>query len=184
MEIVISDSVVKKIEEFAEKRTGGSADLYKSRGESRKEKVFNDIVIGCLGEYGVYQHLKSLGRKCSKPDLKIYKRGEKSFAADLSSEDLDVHVKSQSTASAKRYGDSYLCQRHDKLVSEPKETDLMAFTCVDLESNTVTLLGFTFATEILRCGLWDECRVPSYRRTKVALYLTNFEEYGILRDKL
>ena len=85
-EIKISDYYMKKIVKFANERVGLSKDLYAKRGESKVEKMIHDIIIGTMGEFAVYQLLKSQGLKCSKPDLTIYETKNKSFDSDLKCE--------------------------------------------------------------------------------------------------
>lgn len=181
MKIKISNYIYDKVVKFADERLGGSKGLYNYRGKSTDNKLKNDIITGALGEYGIQQYLKSLKYKCSKPDLKIYARGEKSFDADLTCDDLNIHVKSQSIQSFKRYGASWLVQRSDKLYKEPKTIDVFAFTNVNLETKEVEILGFVYATDIKDNDLFGECKVPSFRHSKVALYLTDFEGYNIIK---
>ena len=184
MDIKISDYYMKKINKFAADRLADSSGLYKSRGESRVDKIVEDIVVGTMGEFAVYKVIKALGLKCSKPDLTIYEKSKKSFKADLFSDNFNIHVKSQSTASAEKYDYSWLCQRSDSLYKKPGETDIFAFCCVDLDSQTVTFLGFCYASDVKLYELWRECKIPYFRRTKVALYLSEFADYDILNFEL
>jgi len=188
MKIKISKYIYGKIEEFAQKRIQGSKNLYTYRGEKNNDKMINDIIVGTLGEYGVYQLISKQGLKCTKPDLKIYTTKRKSFAADLfasnSKHDFSVHVKSQSLESEKRYGRSWLFQRSDSLVNAPELCDYMAFTNVDLETREVELLGYVSGVDIGESNLWGECRVPRYRHSKVAVYLDDLEPEGIVKAKL
>ena len=180
-----SKYVENKCVEFAESRMVLSANLYKWRGEKNLGKMQEDIMVGTLGEYGVANYVRSeLGRSCSRPDLKIYENKRKSFDADLTSEDLIIHVKSQSSKSIKRYGKSWLLQRKDKLVSNPKSNEYFAFTSVDVDTNLVTVLGFVHCRLIKDLKLYGECKVPRYRHSKVALYLDDLEPYGIIEKGL
>ena len=173
-----------KIRKFAEDRVAGSKDLYANRGESRVDKMIDDIVCGTMGEYAVYKLLRAASLPCTKPDLTIYETKKKSFSADLFSGELNIHVKSQTVFSAERYGYSWLCQRSDPLYRQPKEHDIMAFCCVDLEARVVTFLGFVKAFDIKKYDLWSNCKVPMFRRTKIALYLEHFSDYGIVKKEL
>jgi len=180
--VKISPYTNKKIQKFASDRLSGSKGLYAYRGESREYKIKQDIVVGTAGEYGIYNHIKNLGYKCSKPDLTIYESKRKSYDEDLHADGFDIHVKSQSTESSKRYGNSWLFQRSDSLVQNPSDSDILAFTCVDDASMIVTILGYATAEDILMNCLWEECKVWSYRKTKVALYLPSLQEAGILKS--
>lgn len=172
MKVEISDYMYQKCKEFAIKRCKGSSDIYARRGESRTEKMIEDIVIGTTGEYAVQKYFKDKGYYCSKPDLTIYDKKRKSFDADLFVTNGDtkykIHVKSQGETSRKRYGSSWLLQRRDKLVSEPKEDEFFAFTCV--KGKEVEILGIVACKDIVDNDLLSECRVPRYRHSKVALY--------------
>ena len=97
---------------------------------------------------------------------------------------IEVHVKSQSLKSEKRYGQSYLFQRSDKLVSSPKVEDVMAFTTVDVKNESVEVVGFVNSKIMADLKLYGECEVPRYRHTKVAVYLKELEPYGIIMAEL
>jgi len=165
-------------------RLRGSKGLYNQRGKSSDYKLLTDIIAGCMGEYAVYKHLKSSGIECSKPDLKIYGKGEKSFDSDLKSGESNIHVKSQTIQSVKRYGNSWLLQRSDPLYKSPTDNDILAFTEVNVEDQVVDIIGFCNATDIADNELWAECKVPRFRRTKIALYLVDFSCYDIIRAEL
>ena len=130
--------------------------------------------MGSVGEYGVYKHLQSNGIDVCKPDLKIYEARNKSFDADLFNDDVKIHVKSQSVASAKRYGNSWLLQRSDRVTKDPGANEYFAFTNVD--GRDVTILGIVKCRDIIKKELLDECKVPSYRHSKYALYWNHIAE--------
>jgi hypothetical protein len=173
MIVNIKKRTFNKCERFAVKRVTGSSDLYAYRGEPRKEKLVNDILVGALGEWAVEAHLASMGYECTEPDMKIYKTRGKSFDADLYVDDIEIHVKSQGMVSVKRYGNSWLLQRNDKIVSEPKENQLFAFTNVDVENRIVDILGYCWAKDMV----YGECKVWAYKKTKVAIYLKDIEDF-------
>lgn len=173
MIVKLSDALIKKCEEFAVERITGSKSLYTYRGETRKDKMIEDVIIGTLGEWAVEAHISSMGYDCTEPDMKIYEKRRKSFSADLYVDDIEVHVKSQGVISAKRYGHSWLLQKHDKIVSDPQDNQIFAFTKVDLKAKEVDILGYCWAKDME----YGECKVWSYRKTKVAIYLDDVEDY-------
>lgn len=180
-----SKYVKNRVKKFAEDRITISSNLYKWRGEQSQNKMVEDIIVGTLGEYAVQNYLsKELGRPCTRPDLKIYDKRNKSYSADLTSGDLKIHVKSQSCKSVKRYGLSWLFQRKDKLVSEPKDNEYIAFCSVDSDTYEVTIVGFVHPAHLKELELWGECKVPMYRKTKVALYLEELDPYGIVLNNV
>lgn len=179
--IEVSQYFYNKCVNFANDRIGRSADLYTKRGEARIKKILEDIIVGTVGEYGVYKYLKEKEIFVNKPDLTIYDVRNKSFAADLFNDDVIIHVKSQSTKSALRYGNSWLLQRRDKVTREPAPNEYFAFTQVD--GRHVKLLGIVKCIDIIKYDLLEECKVPSYRHTKYALYWNNIKDKLIKKQR-
>lgn len=167
MKIKISAYRIKKAREFARLRMKNSSSLYKYRGETNVDKMFEDIVVGVLGEWGAYEFLLLNGIQSSKPDLNLYEAKKKSFSADLRCSRNAYHVKSQSAESAKKYGHSWLLQVTDRIVKNPAGNDYFILTCVT--GNEVEILGLFKCSDIK----YGECRVPRYRHSKVALYLND-----------
>lgn len=168
MRITVSEYGYNKCVEFADKQLKTSADLYKYRGESNRDKIRDDIIVGKLAELGVQKFLKS-----SKPDFTIYERRKKSYSADLTLGNLRIHVKSQSEDSVARYGHSWLFQRTDQIVRKATPFDILVLTCVNLRKKEVYILKLIRAREIIK---WGECKVPRYRHSKVALYLKELQD--------
>ena len=168
MKVKISKYNYNKCVDFANKQLKTSADLYSYRGEAKKEKMAYDIIVGKLAELAVAKFLK-----CSKPDFTIYERRKKSYSPDLRLGNLRVHVKSQSEESVSRYGHSWLFQRSDQIVRNATPFDILVLTCVNRRKREVYILKLIRAREINK---WGECKVPSYRHTKVALYLKEIED--------
>ena len=127
MKVKISKYNYHKCVDFANKQLKTSADLYAYRGESKKEKMAYDIIVGKLAELAVAKFLK-----CSKPDFTIYERRKKSYSPDLRLGNLRVHVKGQSEESIKRYGHSWLFQRNDQIVRNATPYDIIILTSVSV----------------------------------------------------
>lgn len=174
MQIKISQSQYDRAVKFANDRIDKSKALYKYRGESKVSKMIEDIVVGTVGEFAVATYLRQQDMECSRPDLKIYESKRKSFDRDLLADDNKIHVKSQSVASSKRYGNSWLLQKSDKVTKNPGKNEYYAFTEVD--GLNVTILGIVKCSDVIKHGLLSECKVPWYRDTKHALYWVDFEE--------
>ena len=47
----------------------------------------------------------------------------------------------------------------------------------------VSIVGIVHPKLVCEMELWGECRVWSYRKTKVAIYLEDLEPYGIVQKK-
>ena len=168
MKVKISKYNYNKCVDFANKQLKTSSDLYAYRGESKKEKMAYDIIVGKLAELAVCKFLK-----CSKPDFTIYERRKKSYSPDLRLGNLRVHVKGQSEESIKRYGHSWLFQRADQIVRNATPYDVIVLTSVSVRKLEVHILKLIRAREINK---WGECKVPAYRHTKVALYLEEIKD--------
>lgn len=169
MRIEIDPQIYKFCVQFAADRIGGSEDEYRRRGEARIAKMQEDILTGALGEFAAYNYLKSKGIEVCEPDLEIYKVRDKSFSADLMAPEGKFHVKSQGQESASRYGASWLCQKQDKLLSQPDTDDYFVFAIV--EKNVVNLKAVVTVQDIVDKELVSEPKVWKYRHSKVALYL-------------
>lgn len=156
--------------EFAEKRTGKDiVDIYLARGGFKIE----DVLAGAYGELAVYTYLRSQGCKVSKPDFSIHEK--RSYAADLTCGNYKIHVKAQTLESSSKYGDSWLMQRCDKVLKE-QDKDYIALTSVDIAKGEVTIFGLYSIKYLVENDLIGECKVPSFRKTKVALYLNQINE--------
>ena len=161
IQVKLSQEVIDSCMEFVDTRTKDSAALYGSRGEARNTKIYKDILYGVLAEFAI----SSLLANCSKPDLTIYTKKQKSYAKDLEWNGLHLHVKSQGAVSAKRYGLSWIFQRTDPVVSKPAQTDILALCCVQ-DDLTVDVYGFLNASQ----AQFKELKVFQYRNSKTALY--------------
>ena len=182
MIIKLSDYYVKKCEKFANDVLPTVARSYTKRGEARQSKIWNDIFIGKLGEVAGYKYLKELGWKnVSKPDFKIYKGRAKSFDQDIMIKDtpIKVHMKTQSNNSFHKFGRSYLLQKSDSLTQNPDRNEILLMAKAR-NHNTIEIIGASLATEILENGLFEEPVYEAYKKTKVAIYLDNFERCGII----
>jgi hypothetical protein len=155
------------IEAFATARCGEDQSLYKKRGSFKR----SDIVVGAMAEVGSYKLLRQFGFKVNKPDFKIYDKKKKSYDADLTDGVRHFHVKGQSVESAKRYGSSWLMQRWDPLVKNKKRFHYMIMTNVDLDTREVTIFGVVSFNTLHDWQCFGECTVPSFRHSKVAIYL-------------
>ncbi len=188
--IQICPAIEQVCHEFALKRIGLSEALYRERGEDRTAKMVDDIVTGCLAEFGVYAYLVSKGYKPTKPDLSIHYNGQKSYGADLSfplisadymgnnvQNTIYCHVKSQSKASADAYGDSWLFQAEDKALALPSET-AYSFLCT-VDQLCITLRAVSYMIDILDNDLVSSPKVQKYGYTKKAVYLEDLLKSGI-----
>jgi len=177
MDVKISPTTLKTCENFADARLGASANLYKKRGEQQISKIRQDIITGTVAEFAVQQFLKLDGRNCSAPDLTIYPATQKSYASDLCSEGLDVHVKAQDVESANRWGLSWLFQKKDPVIKLPKAKDYVCFCKVS--GRSVQIKAIVRAKKLLEEHLISELRLSGYNKTKKAVYYDELVASGI-----
>ena len=96
---------------------------YRDSNQSRRQKIRDDHFVSKLGEEAV--RLVFEARSCSVegPDYTIYEDKQKSWAADLTINALDVAVKTQRRSAANRYGLSWTFQdsprRRDPILTMP-----------------------------------------------------------------
>ena len=97
---------------------------YEDSRQTKKKKIHDDHFVSKLGEEAV--RLVFEARQCTVegPDYSIYDSRQKSWAADLKINTLDVAVKTQRRSTANRYGLSWTFQdspkRRDPILSTPE----------------------------------------------------------------
>jgi hypothetical protein len=162
-EIKITPYWRKKAEAFADLREQNDSSFYRNkRGAFKRE----DILTGALCEIGAWKYLsEECGIPVSKPDFSVHTK--KSYGADLTCGDWHYHVKGQTTISESKYGNSYLFQKGDKLVTVPEENHFIICCVVDLKENIVYIRKELDAPGIV----WGEPRLDWLKKTKVALYV-------------
>ena len=189
MIIKLTKTDLKKCTGFSDKFQKKSDGLYNRRGEARNEKIREDIVLGKMGELAVEKYFKKLKWDIGKDtDFAIYEKHQRSYDCDLVVSPPDerdpflIHVKTQSVTSVLRYGISYLFQKTDPVIREPTNKDIIACTAV-VSDNEVEIYGFISLEDVIKNELIGECKVPSYRSTKVAMYIPKntplFENFHI-----
>ena len=135
---------VQRCMSFADKEVKTSIGYRKQRGQHNVEKMKEDVAFGKLGEMAVYDYFVQAGQEVTPIDFEIYTGGNKSFDADLYWKGQHVHVKTQSSESAKRYGASWTFQAQSKKVMKiPTALKALApfASCTPLR-NALTLLEY------------------------------------------
>lgn len=137
----ISNDIITICRSFSEKCYLTNIDEYVKRNQTDFEKIKNDIFFGKIAEFGVYFILLEKGVKdISIPDLNIYNFKNKSFDADLKSKAIDFHIKTQTKKTSKIFGESWLFQKSDPLVLNPKSKDYFIGTQYDEDTSEVKIL--------------------------------------------
>ena len=119
--IQLPSEAVDRAKAFAESVIG--TVNYRDSNQAIKKKIQDDHFVSKLGEEAVRCVFEA--RKCvvEGPDYAIYDSEQKSWAADLTINALDVAVKTQRRSAAKRYGLSWTFQdspdRRDPILDMP-----------------------------------------------------------------
>ena len=114
---------------FAKHSASSSLSEYKKRNQSDKDKIVSDIYNGKEAEFLVYNFLIAEKKKLESPDLNIYEGYRKSYDADLSVGDIDIHVKSHKVNS--NFPVSWVFQKKDPLLSQAKDSDYIALVVME-----------------------------------------------------
>jgi hypothetical protein len=104
---------------FASEVIKTNLDYYKKRNQSNFVKIHEDIAIGKMAEFAVFNLLSSKKRSSTEPDLSVYSK--KSFDADLMCDGNKIHVKSCRKGSL-----SWVFEKKDPLVTSPDSNDYIA----------------------------------------------------------
>jgi len=117
---------------FSESCIATNVAEYARRDQSDVNKIAYDIYNGKVAEYMVFNHLLKNGKSATPPDVMIYEKNEKSFDADITSGEIQIHVKSCQADTP--FGHSWVFQPQDSLVSNPTENDFLALCVIGEES--------------------------------------------------
>jgi hypothetical protein len=119
--IQLSSQAISRAQAFAE-AVMDTVD-YRDSNQTKKRKIRDDHFVSKLGEEAVRTVFESRNCLVQGPDYTIYGRKQKSWAADLRINSLDVAVKTQRRSAAKRYGLSWTFQdsprRRDPVLDMP-----------------------------------------------------------------
>jgi hypothetical protein len=178
MIIKINDNWKNKCLAFAAACMESNKHWYAKRNQTNLDKIVEDIYVGKMGEVATYLYFKSLDLPCSKPDFEIYEARNKSYDADLKQGEKYVHVKSQSLASSRRYGVSWILQCRkgdaDKLFKNCTDMDYISL-CVEVDGG-VDLLGIMPIQELFKRDLFKEPKLQYFKGIKKALYWEDIKE--------
>ena len=96
---------------------------YRDSNQDVEKKIRDDHFVSKLGEEAVRFVFEKRNCQIEGPDYSIYTGKQKSWAADLKVNDLEVAVKTQRRSAAKRYGLSWTFQdspeRRDPILDMP-----------------------------------------------------------------
>ena len=137
-------------------------EKYADRNQSGKDKIKQDIYIGKMAEYAVYNYLAKNGKDVTPPDIMIYNKHDKSFGADLYvNKTSPLHIKS--CMHVDTLHNSWLFQPNDPVTILPKEDDMIAFVVANPDATFYCYL--VKATEIIK--IYSKPRNPLLQKKAV-----------------
>ncbi|RPJ24404.1 MAG: hypothetical protein EHM33_17980 [Chloroflexi bacterium] len=152
---------------------------YRDSNQTLKEKIHDDHFVSKLGEEAV--RLVFEARNCSVegPDYAVYDGRQKSWAADLKINALEVAVKIQRRSAANRYGLSWTFQdspeRCDPVLSMPE-----AWVCLivyeDLKPGFECLV---YPLRKIKQLIFEAPRLDRLLGKKQAIYLETLQKHKV-----
>jgi hypothetical protein len=176
--IHLSPEAVSRAQAFADAVT--ETVNYRDSNQTLKRKINDDHFVSKLGEEAARCVFET--RKCivDGPDYGIYEARQKSWAADLKINNLEVAVKTQRRSAAKRYGLSWTFQdspeRRDPILSMPD-----AWVCLvvyeDLKPGYECVV---YPLRKIKQLIFEAPRLSRLVGKKQAVYLETLQRYKIL----
>ncbi len=185
--LIISEDLIIKCQEFAEKSVNSSLDKYAKRNQFNPDKITQDIKIGKIGEELVYQSLLDKFPKLSSPDYNIYDKKDKNWDSDLKDADshVKIGVKSQNINSLIEYGESWVFQfgdgKYDCDSGIFKENDLkhfVAFASLNVPKRFGEIRAIVKVSWLHEKKLFKEMQRENLRSNKKAVYYSDLEQYN------
>jgi hypothetical protein len=157
--------------------------LYARRNQWDANKRKADSKIGKLGELAAYYSLLEKYPTISYPDFKIYTAKQKSWDYDLKYETFNLHVKTQETLQAAKFGESWIFQSTDKhIFKNHLSNDYVAFVKVNLMQNEAEIKAIVSVDLLHNNKLFAMPMLEKLQyANKLAVYYKDLEKYS---DKL
>lgn len=174
--IQLTEGDRKLVEDFADKVL--VTDVYGFRnGQYDKERRKEQHIGSKLAELATFRYITSLGFECSEPDFTIHQRTKKSWEPDMRLKTGEpIHVKSQDTKSANKYGLSWIGEKSDKELYD-KATGYVSLCLVDLNTSIVYIHGLPTAFFLKFNNLFSEPVLKKHRDKKFAIYFDHLKDY-------
>lgn len=160
--IVFSEDEASQLHGFSKAVSDARTDQDKKNNDKGPNRV-NDKFVGALGEAAV---ARMLGLPMN---LTVYPTGKTSIKPDFGK---NVEVK---TCSEKHIGtevDSWIHDKHYRMVTNPKPEDTIVLVYANTETYEVSVIGWVKATDVV--GMWKPCVSPKLHR-KHAIYRIDIE---------
>lgn len=177
--IHLSPEAVSRAEAFADAVT--ETVSYRDSNQTLKKKIRDDHFVSKLGEEATRCVFEERNCTVEGPDYAVYTAKQKSWAADLKINALDVAVKTQRRSAAKRYGLSWTFQdspaRRDPILSMPE-----AWVCLvvyeDLKPGYECLV---YPLRKIKQLIFEAPRLSHLVGKKQAVYLETLQKHCIFK---
>lgn len=184
----ISEDIVTKCLDFANKSIESSADKYARRNQFNAEKIIKDIMGGKIGEEIVYQSISEVYPDLTKPDYNIYDKKNKSWNPDLKDDvsEIRVGVKSQNIDSRIAYGESWVFQygfggKYDcdtGVFKSKNDKYYISFVALNIPKRTAEIRGIVKIQWLHDEKLFKPMKLVKLQGNKVAVYFSDLEKYN------
>ncbi len=152
---------------------------YQDSNQASKKKIHDDHFVSKLGEEAVRLVFEARNCTVDGPDYAVYSEKQKSWAADLKINSLEVAVKTQRRAAANRYGLSWTFQdspqRHDPILCMPE-----AWVCLvvyeDLKAGYECVV---YPLRKIKQLIFEAPRLSRLRGKKQAIYLETLQKHKV-----
>jgi len=151
---------------------------YAHRNQDNLRIIQDQILVGKMGELIAYFLLKPYWENLTYPDFKIYTAKQKSWAADMKNGDIDIHIKTQDTESARRFGDSWTFNLGN--IDKPGGKDAIykddargyvAFVTVDKKNRSGVLRAIVPILALKKHNLFQMPKSNKLWKTKEVVYV-------------
>lgn len=154
---------------------------YRDSDQAIKKKIHDDHFVSKLGEEAVCQVFIARNCEVKGPDYTIYRSKQKSWAADLKVNALDVAVKTQRRSAGNRYGLSWTFQ------DSPKRRDPI----LDVENAWVCLVVYedlkpdyeciVYPLRKIKQLIFEAPRLSKLAGKKQAVYLETLHKHKVFK---
>ncbi len=153
---------------------------YRDSHQTLKKKILDDHFVSKLGEEAVRLVFERRNCVVEGPDYTIYSEKQKSWAADMKVNGLEVAVKTQRRSAANRYGLSWTFQdspeRHAPILSMPE-----AWVCLvayeDLKPDYECVV---YPLRKIKQLIFEAPRLERLVGKKQAIYLETLQKHKVL----
>jgi len=181
MKIKFDKDDIIRCRKFAECQLETSKNMYRRRNQANQGVIIKQIMDGKLSEIAVHKFMQDkfayYGCGLTEPNFEIVPPRRKSYEADIYFGKFPLHIKTQSTQSANKYGKSWVFSIGDPLINCPSSTDIIVLTTIDTDNQVVNIYGFLPAMIAKDKALFKAPKIQQLTASKKVLYNENIKQY-------